>query len=142
MDEYEIIYLDAEERNATSDHRRPSSGFPPIRRRPRVMVPTHRPTVIRYGGSGRTYGERPSTQVMVQQPIAKGGIAGLSIGELIELAAGILAAIQPLPGAPTAQGKVETDVENLVVYQAALANHAKHDERLRTLGSLLGRLLK
>ena len=52
------------------------------------------------------------------------------------------AAIQPLPGAPPAQGHVETDVENLVIYQTALATHAKRDEQLRTLGSLLGKLLK
>ena len=45
-------------------------------------------------------------------------------------------------GAPNAQGDVETDVENLVIYQTALATHAKRDEQLRTLGSLLGKILK
>ena len=33
------------------------------------------------------------------------------------------------------------DVENLVLYQSALALHAKRDEQLRTLGSLVGKLL-
>jgi hypothetical protein len=37
---------------------------------------------------------------------------------------------------------VETDVENLVIYQTALATHAKRDEQLRTLGSLLAKVLK
>ena len=37
---------------------------------------------------------------------------------------------------------METDVENLVIYQTALATHAKRDEQLRTLGGLLGRLLR
>ena len=72
----------------------------------------------------------------------KKGLAGLTTGELIEVAAQILAAIQPLPGAPVAQGEVETDVENLVIYQTALATHAKRDEQLRTLGGLIGKLLK
>jgi hypothetical protein len=113
MDEYEVIYLDDDERNAARDHRRSTTTRRHGGRR--VVVPaSNRPTIIR----------------------------GLSTGELIELAAQLLAAIQPLPGAPSAQGHVETDVENLVVYQTALATHAKRDEQLRTLGGLLGRLLK
>ena len=53
-----------------------------------------------------------------------------------------LTGIISLPGAPTAVGSVELDVENLVMYQSALATHAKRDEQLRTLGSLLGRILR
>jgi hypothetical protein len=147
MDEYEVIYLDDDERNAVKDHRRTTGGS---RRRPggrSVVVPaSNRPTVIRHHGGGAGGGEyyaerRPQPQVVVQ-PAARSGLAGFSTGELIELAAQLLAAIQPLPGAPSAQGHMETDVENLVVYQTALATHAKRDEQLRTLGGMISRLLR
>jgi hypothetical protein len=66
----------------------------------------------------------------------------MSTGELIDTAIQILAASQPLPVAPTAAGDAGIDVENLVTYQGALATHAKRDEQLRTLGTLLVRILK
>jgi hypothetical protein len=87
---------------------------------------------------GRLSSGRP-TQLVVQP--TKPFLGGLSMGELIEMAAQIFAALQPLPGAPTAQGACDIDVENLVLYQTALAAHAKRDEQLRTLGNLVGRFL-
>jgi hypothetical protein len=134
-DEYEVIFIDDEERNAARDHRTTSSGRRPGGRR--IVVPAGR-RVVR----PRVTSDRPQAQVVVHQPASAGGIAGLTTGELVELASQLFAAIQPLPGAPTAQGHVEVDVENLVAYQTALATHAKRDEQLRTLGNLLGRLLK
>jgi hypothetical protein len=144
MDDYDVIYLDDDERNArshTNDNRRRVVGG----RRPGgssvVVPPSRRPTVIHSGG--RSAGGNSRREVVIQESEpAKKGFAGLSTGELIEVAAQILAAIQPLPGAPVAAGEVETDVENLVIYQTALATHAKRDEQLRTLGSLLGKILK
>jgi hypothetical protein len=141
MDEDEVIFLDDDERNAFTRRRRPSR----VGRRPggrSIVVPaSRRPTVIRHtgGDSGEIFDRRP-TQVVVQPP--RPGLAGLATGELIEMAAQIIAAIQPLPGAPTAQGACDVDVENLVLYQTALAAHAKRDEQLRTLGNLVGRLLR
>lgn len=64
----------------------------------------------------------------------------LSTGKLIEAGAQILAAIQPLPTAPVATGKLDTDLANMVLYQKALAEHAKRDEQLRTVGSLATKL--
>ena len=129
MDDYasDIYYLDDdEERNATKVMRR---------------IPPTRPGAQGSGRRSTTVGRRPQT-IVVQPPKAKGGIAGLSPGELVEVAAQILAAIQPLPAPPRASGQTELDVENLVTYQGALATHAKRDEQLRTLGSLVGKLLK
>jgi hypothetical protein len=74
-------------------------------------------------------------------PAQSRGLAGLSTGDLVEMASQLLAAIQPLPAAPVAVGTVGVDVENLVIYQTALATHAKRDEQLRTIGTLLGRIL-
>jgi len=154
MDDYDVIYLDEEERNATRDHRTQGTSSGPgaifSRAVPSgtsgtiVVPPSRRPTVIRHSGSSRSsYSDRRPAQVVVHQPVmGRSGLGGLSAGELIEMAAQVLAAIQPLPGAPVAQGKAEIDVENLVLYQGALATHAKRDEQLRTLGGLIARLLK
>ena len=147
MDEYDVIYLDEDERNARAtvvDSRKGGGRVVVGGRRPGgssvVVPPSRRPTVIHSGGRG---GDRQRAPVVIQEaPQQKKMLAGLTTGEIVELAAQILAAIQPLPGAPTAAGEVETDVENLVIYQTALATHAKRDEQLRTLGSLLGKLLK
>jgi len=149
MDEYDVIYLDDDERNAraTSVNHRPSGGGRRVvvggNRRPGgssvVVPPSRRPTVIHSGG-GRSSDRR--AVVIQEEPQPKKLLGDLTTGEIVEIAAQILAAIQPLPGAPTAQGEVETDVENLVIYQTALATHAKRDEQLRTLGGLLGKILK
>ncbi len=148
MDDYDVIYLDDDERNAraTSVNHRTSGGGRRVTvggNRPSrssvVVPPSRRPTVIHSGGS-RSADRR--AVVIQEEPQPKKLLGDLTTGELVEFAAQILAAIQPLPGAPTAQGEVETDVENLVIYQTALATHAKRDEQLRTLGSLLGKILK
>ncbi|MGE0399148.1 MAG: hypothetical protein AB7T06_20730 [Kofleriaceae bacterium] len=80
---------------------------------------------------------------MVAQPmvVQQTYLGGLVIGQIIDMAAQALAALQPLPAAPVTTTEVSKDVGNLVLYQAALAQHAKRDEQLRTLGSLLGKLL-
>ena len=104
-----------------------------------------RPTIIQTSGTSVDRRSYPASQptVIYQQAAPQASVlAGMNTAELVEVAAQILAAIQPLPGAPTAQGDVETDVENLVIYQTALATHAKRDEQLRTLGGLLARFLR
>ena len=149
MDEYDVIYLDEDERNARAtvvDRRKDGGGRVVVGGGRRtggssvVVPPSRRPTVIHSGGRG---GDRQRAPVVIQEaPQQKKMLAGLTTGEIVELAAQILAAIQPLPGAPSGAGDVETDVENLVIYQTALATHAKRDEQLRTLGGLIGKLLK
>ena len=57
------------------------------------------------------------------------------------MVAQVFAALQSLPAAPVATGDVETDVGNLILYQGALAQHAKRDEQVRTLGSLVAKLV-
>ena len=151
MADYNVIDLDSDERNARpiiSDGRRPSMIGP---RRPAggiVVPPSSRPTVITGGGVGspRPYYPSPSypsqPTVVYHQPAPATGLASMSNAELIELAALALTALQPLPGAPTAQGDVETDVENLVIYQTALAGHAKQVDRIRVLAEVIGRVMR
>ncbi len=149
MDEYDVIYLDDDERNAraTVNDRRKGGGRVVVggNRRPGgssvIVPPSRRPTVIHSGG-GRSSDRRAMVVQDEPQQEQRKLIGNLTVGEVVELAAQILAAIQPLPGAPVAQGAMETDVENLVIYQTALATHAKRDEQLRTLGGLLARVLR
>ncbi len=58
----------------------------------------------------------------------------------VALVCNALAAMAPLPKPPGTTGDLETDVENLRLYQTALAEHAKRDEQLRALGALAARL--
>ena len=62
-------------------------------------------------------------------------------GEVLALAAQAFAALQPLPAPPSALGKADDDVSNLITYQSALATHAKRDEQLRTIGALVAKFL-
>lgn len=133
MDETEVMFID-DERNAR-DHRTDnrSAGTAPVPFRPRtgrvvVRSPGRAPVVIR----------EPAT---VAEPEPRRVLGNLTTAELVEVGAQIVATLQPLPAAPVTTGRVETDVENLTLYQAALAVHAKRDEQLRTIGSLVGKLL-
>jgi hypothetical protein len=56
-------------------------------------------------------------------------VIGTAVDVLGQLAAAFLI---PIPEAPTATGEGGVDAENQVRFQAALAQHAKTDERIRT----------
>jgi hypothetical protein len=141
MDEYAQIYW-LDERNASRDHR-PAGGSAPASWRPgagTLVPPPSAGGLIRY----------PAQPVMAQ-PIATGMLVpqaartyfgGLALGQIIEMATQALAALQPLPAAPVGTKEVVQDVGNLVLYQSALASHAKRDEQLRTLGSLISALVR
>ena len=138
--EYSVIYLD-DERNAGRPVLVDNRGMPvrsPGGFWPRVAAPR-----VAYAQPMQAMQTQPQPTVIYHQAPAKPSVlAGMTVAELVDMGAQLLAAIQPLPAAPTAAGELETDVENMVIYQTALATHAKRDEQLRTLGSLLGRLLR
>ena len=150
--DYDVIYVD-EGRNAVTDHRRPG-GRPaspwwrplpartPAGSRTVVVPPGARPTVITGTASG--YYQPPAYYQPPYAPPMSSFASrfGMTTGELIDTGIQLLAAITPLPAAPTAQGEAGVDVENLMTYQGSLAQHAKRDEQLRTLGNLLVRILK
>lgn len=149
--DYDVIYTD-DGRNATTDHRTgssSSSGWRPVPARPTssrtvIVPPNARPTVITGQASG-FYQPMPYYQPAYQPPYAQSSFAsrfGMTSGELIDTGIQLLAAILPLPAAPVAQGEAVTDVENLMTFQTALAQHAKRDEQFRTVGNLLVRILK
>ncbi|MGE0397220.1 MAG: hypothetical protein AB7T06_10910 [Kofleriaceae bacterium] len=149
--DYDLVFVD-DERNAVNDHRTQRPGARPWRPLPTrpssgsrtVVVPQgSRPTVITGTASG--YYQPPFQPAYYPgAPIAPSIASrfGMSTGELIDTGVQVLAAIMPLPVAPMAQGETQTDVENLMTFQGALATHAKRDEQLRTLGNLLVRILR
>jgi hypothetical protein len=67
--------------------------------------------------------------------------ANASLGEFIELGTDGFAALQNLPAVPTATDDVATNLQNILIFQAALADHVKKNERVRALGRLVGKLL-
>lgn len=152
--DYDVIYVD-EGRNAPSrDHRtqRPATSGAPWRPLPApaggpgsrtvVVPPGARPTVITGTASGY-YQPTPYYQPAYAPPMSSfASRFGMSSGELIDTGIQLLAAILPLPAAPVAQGESGIDIENLVSFQGALAQHAKRDEQFRTVGNLLVRILK
>jgi hypothetical protein len=139
------IYYEDDPRNATVlDHRR----MPPPP--PRAPMP---PTQTVYMQPAAP----PPQRMMYYQPIpapvaapapapapANGAAAllgKLTTGQVVEMVVQIFAALQPLPAAPVATKDVSTDLNNMILYQSALAQHAKKDEQVRTAGHLLSRLV-
>lgn len=152
MEEFaDVYYVDT--RNATRDHR---PGQSPTAQwfRPRAPAPTALPpsrTVYvppqqaMYGQPQPMYAQ-PQPQVIYASPVpqqnAFGTLLGrMTIGQLVEIGAQLWAALQNLPAAPVATRDIETDVQNMILYHAALATHAKRDEQVRTIGGLVSKLV-
>jgi hypothetical protein len=147
MEEYaDIYYVDT--RNATRDHRpggQQSSPWP-FRPRPTAVPPSRTvyvPPAPQQAFAQPVYQQAQPMIYTAPQPM--GGAAALfgrlSTGQLIEMIAQVFAAVQSLPGAPVATRDLETDIGNLILYQGAIASHAKRDEQVRTLGNLVSKLV-
>jgi hypothetical protein len=138
MDETaDIYYVDT--RNATHDHRTGGGSRPawtPAQPSRTVYVPP--------GAGFRPMAPAPA-QIVYAQPTPQSQVATLfgklTTGQVIEMVAALFAMLQPLPSAPVATRETSIDVSNLMLYQGALAQHAKRDEQVRTLGSLVGKVL-
>ena len=66
---------------------------------------------------------------------------GINIGQVLDLVGQGFAALKSLPAAPSSTGDVATDVANMTLYQRALAEHGKLDERIRTGVHIVAKLL-
>ncbi len=142
-DDYaDIYYVDT--RNAPSrDHRTQGGQTRPART---VYVPPSRqpspyaqPAVYAqpYANPAPVLYQAPYPQ----QSIAASFFGKLTTGQVVDMVAQLFAALQPLPGAPVATRDTATDVGNLILFQGALAQHAKRDEQIRTLGGLVGKVV-
>jgi hypothetical protein len=129
MDEYEIQFV---ERNANIDVNNPNSYG-------RRVAPGSR-AIIRQPGAGQP-------QVIYAHPGVGAGLGGsalfgrMTTGGVIDMVAQIFAALMPLPTAPVATNDPATDVGNLILYQSSLAQYAKRDEQVRTVGNLIVKLV-
>ncbi len=135
------------ERNATyerrhpGEHRRPGRTFVPASSRHPQQRGPYMPQ--------SAYMPQPQPNVIYAQAPGLGvGIGGgssmfgrLTTGQVIDMVAQIFAALMPLPAAPTATSEAATDVGNLILYQGSLAQYAKRDEQVRTLGNLITKLV-
>ena len=150
----DIYYVDT--RNAVTRDHRPQQGRSPFPWVPRPRQPaTPTRTVYVPPASQQAFAQPMYQQPVYQQqspmiwsgPMSQpmSGAAALfgrlTTGQLIEMIAQGFAALQSLPTAPVSTRDLETDVANLVLYQGAIANHAKRDEQVRTLGSLVSKLV-
>jgi hypothetical protein len=116
------------------------------------------PTVISRSGSNNNTGRQPiviggntpgvyGQRVPYGQPYPPRGAAlgslfgGMTSAQVIELIGQGFAALQSLPAAPAAVGDPAKDLPNMILYQTALADHAKSDERIRTVANIVARLL-
>jgi hypothetical protein len=150
MDEYSDIYFD-DARNATRDHRAHGVIYRPAPRPTRTPVvqqpapassyrPVYPPQVPAYPPQVPVYyAQQP---ILWGEPTSTAGalLGRLTITQIIEIAAQAFAALQSLPPAPNPERDTETNTANMILYQTALAQHAKRDEQIRTLGSLVAKL--
>ena len=127
------------ERNADHRHQSYGQGRPG---RTFVPHPAYHPAYA------AQYAAAQQPQVIYAQAQGLGGgIGGSSIlgkmttGQVIDMVAQIFAALMPLPAAPVATSDASTDVGNLILYQGSLAQYAKRDEQVRTLGNLVTKLV-
>lgn len=147
----DIYYVDS--RNAVTRDHRPQQGqprLPWVRPRPTSLPPTRTvyvppaQTAIP-AGYAQPIGYAPQPMIYAGpypgQSTAATLLGKLTTGQIVEMVAQMFAALQSLPAAPVATREVETDVANMVIYQSALASHAKRDEQVRTLGGLVARLV-
>ena len=157
----EIYFIDEPRNAGSNDHRAPSSTATP------VVVSTPGGAIVQRPGAARAvvvqpaqpaYGQpypmlgRPTqAQLAYGYPYAQPGslfgnlprqiLGNMTVGHLVDIVAEGIAALWPLPDAPNATGDTSTDVQNHLLYQTALATHTKRDERIRTLGVVLRRLI-
>src|SRR5262245_9728067 len=123
MDPYDVMYVD-DERNAPSPLLHGRFGMRPRQptRRTIVVPPNRAPTIIHSPGgqpaaytSGYTIAPPgyPPFYGPYTNPVGTFAARfGLTMGELIDSAIQILAAITGLPNPPVAQGETETDTAN------------------------------
>jgi hypothetical protein len=131
MDESDIYWIDA--RNADVRVQQTNGGRPT---RPGAVV--HGTRI--YPATNHPYGQ-PQMVYASRSPYSSQLFGNMNAGQLVDLVSQIFAALMPLPAAPVATADATTDVGNLITYQSALAQYAKRDEQVRTLGSLVTKLV-
>ena len=139
MEDYaDIYYVDT--RNADSrDHRTSGGGSRPSAWNP---VPPSRTVYVPPGARPMAPAPVIYAPAPMPQPTLGQSLFGkLTSGQVVEMVGQLFAALQPLPAAPVATRDANTDVGNLILFNGALAQHAKRDEQVRTLAGLVAKLV-
>jgi hypothetical protein len=127
-------------RNAPSrDHRKPGSSSS-VPWRP-VAPPPSRTVLVPAQPAQVAQAPIVYAQPLPQQSPLGNLFGKLTSGQVIEMVAQLFAALQPLPAAPVPTRNSDTDSGNMILFQDALAKHAKRDEQVRMVGSLVARLI-
>ena len=140
MDEADIYYIDTRNADPVVVSRTTGGVRPVLPPGTRVI----RPQATAYGNRAymqNPYGPYGSPYGGPQSALASNLFGGMTGGQLIDLVAQVFAALMPLPAQPVATADATTDVGNLILYQGSLAQYAKRDEQIRTLGNLVTKLL-
>ena len=151
MTDYADVYF-VDGRNAVIDHRTGATvapgrvivGGPAGSHNIRVSAPQpYGQAQMYYGPQGPGYfgPQGPWNAPPWAQGPGSSLLGRISTGQLIEMVAQIFVSLMPLPAAPVATSDANTDVGNLILYQGSLASYAKRDEQVRTLGSLVSKLV-
>jgi hypothetical protein len=135
MDEYEINIVDG--RNA--DHRTGGGGQQGFGGRRTTTVPVRTVYTQPTGQPQMAYG--PPGYGPQGQPWGSSLFSRVTPGQVVDMVAQIFAALMPLPAAPVATADTPTDLNNVILYQTAIAQYAKRDEQVRTLGNLVMKLV-
>jgi hypothetical protein len=149
MEEDEIYYVDTRNaepivvsRSYGPNQIQPGGRVIGVTRSPRVITPMGAPG-SRYAGpyGGGRYMANSAGYGFGAGAALGGMFGGMTGGQLVDLIAQVFAAVMPLPTAPTATSDPSTDVPNMILYTQAIAQYAKRDEQVRTLGGLVSKLL-
>ena len=169
--DYEDLFYTYDGRNAVSprDHRRFVGRPAPVAVAPAAapvavapvapvgaaMVPPYNYPTFPQGWSTSVLGYPLNPPyVMPAQTNLSSILGGFGdIGTLANMAAQIFAALMPLPNPPTPQDSSDGNTQstsnnaminsaNLIRYQSALADFARRDQQILTIGSVLRELLK
>ena len=141
MDEADIYYIDTRNAEPVVVSRSPAGSVTrTVNGRPVRVI---HPQATAFGNRAimaNPYGS-PYGNPYGQPGLASNLFGGMTGGQLIDLVAQIFAALMPLPAQPVATADAATDIGNLILYQSSLAQYAKRDEQVRTLGNLVTKLL-
>jgi hypothetical protein len=80
---------------------------------------------------------QPGSNITCGQSPFRDQFGQVRTGLIIDAVAQTLAAFAPLPPAPEPTGEVGIDQANSITYLAALAQHAKTDEKVRTVSKII-----
>lgn len=126
-----VVEVDDDERNAA-----------PVMRRPMAMTRVPRPWPQPRPYPTAPVYQRPASRPVVIVQRQPSLLAGIDLGDVVEHGVTLLAALQSLPDAPTVTGDPSRDVGNMILFQEALGDHAKADERVRAFGNLVAQVVR